>query len=243
MRLCALLCILFPSSILLHAADLGPPEWRDSTGSTFQSWEFRFDQSATRNRPGPECSQPEHRQATPWGHRGAPDKFHNPFQQTTGICVEFRSLWSFSRHIDWQTTYEGREGIWKLENGGDFTNFLNFLVPGPGSPPASSAGPHILHIQMIYHSISGSPVVHVQYQTGTGRMVGNYPDPDEENMNVLPEGWLHHSLIFALDSCPRYESVFIYPPTKGQVYIDSVTIDTLCRGLRGEIKTLHNQQP
>jgi len=230
MRYSILFCIFFYNTSPLKAADLSPPAWRDAPGSTFQEWKFRFDKSVGTGTPQADCSRLESRQATPWGHRGMPDRSNNPYQEKTGICIEFRTLWYFTRNIDWLPVYNGREGVWKLESARDFTNFLNFVIPGPGKDTGSTPVMHFLYLQIVYYSLVDPPAINIQYQPSIGQPVSTLPKLSEEQRNVLPEGWLHHSMTFTLTSCPRYESVFIHPPGEGEVYIDSVTIDTLCAG-------------
>jgi hypothetical protein len=224
MRGLVYLFLLLFNPILVPAADLNPPNWRGTDGSTFQQWEFRFDQSVKPSNSSLACYE-KNLNKTPWGQQAAPDQLTNPYQQKTGICVEFKSLWSITKDLDWLLEYNGRDGVWKLESEGTFANFLNFIVPNAATKDDTST---LIQLQLEYFGSSGAPVIGVHYPAGA--LAGYIPlIPIEEDPNTgLPDGWSHYRAMFKADGCPRFESVFIYPPEQGEAHIDSVIIDTVC---------------
>lgn len=219
-------CLLLFMQTQAGAIDIDPPAWRGSPGSTFQHWTFEFAQAAPGRRSSSPCTRFETRQTIPWGQSGIPEYINNPYQQTAGICVEYRSLWSFSRQVDWQETHLGRQGIWRLRRNRAFTNFLNFIVANAAIEKPLSA---TIQMQMVYYSISGLPLVDLQYQP-LGKdtpVITVTPGYNYQNAE-LPEGWVHRTIRFELEQCPRFESIFIYPPEDRELFIDSVIIDTRC---------------
>jgi len=220
---------LFVSSLPVasaYARDFSPPAWRGDPGTTFQQWLFEFDKPFRTTGIAPGCS-PSGVNKTPWGQRAPPENIFNPYQVSTGICAEFKTLWPIAPKIDWLKTYFGKDGVWKLESERTFANFLNFVIPNGtiGQDPVTT-----IQIQVVYYSLTGAPQVHV-HAPGTKLTDSNtsLPQLNEDKTDTrLPEGWLQHIALIMIDSCPRLVSVFIYPPESGEIFIDSVTIDTAC---------------
>jgi hypothetical protein len=149
----------------------------------------------------------------------------NPYEESTGICVEFKSLWFITKRLDWLQTYFGRDGIWKLESHRTFENFLNFIIPNAADNTNTST---IIQLQLIARSFRGDPVVTIQYPSNN-ELVDTKLDVYQEPSTIpLPEDWIHSTYLFKSPGCPRYESVFISPPAEGDIFLDSITIDTLC---------------
>ena len=222
MRVLACLGLVCTGIIPAQAADFEPPAWRGEPGSTFQQWEFSFEKPANY-RESPECAEATMNQ-TPWGQQATPERVVNPYQQATGICVEFKTMWFFSRQMDWLQEHNAREGVWQIESRRTFENFLNFIIPNAGRDDHTT----LLRLQFIYYTLGGAPVIQVKYPVHAQSADASIAPAVEYPSIELPEGWRHQSLLFRAEGCPRYESVFIYPQQRTELYIDSVTIDTLC---------------
>ncbi|NIN35103.1 MAG: hypothetical protein GTO60_08470, partial [Gammaproteobacteria bacterium] len=79
-----------------------------------------------------------------------------------------------------------------------------------------------------YQSNYGQPEISITYPGVLGGADEESLRPEALQQTPLPEGWVHGSYRYETDSCPRYESIYIYPPEREDLYIDSITIDTLC---------------
>jgi len=209
--------------MMVHATDLNPPDWRGQPGTTYQQWLFHFDKTTRTSDTGLNCSRSPVNK-TPWGQRAPPEYINNPYQQTTGICVEFKTLWPIAEHVDWLESYNGRTGVWKLQSERTFANFLNFILPNASIDKDVST---IVQLQITYTSQTNSPVIVIHYQTATG-VPGNAVHDPAILDTYLADGWKHHTALFNINGCPRFQSAFVYPGLNEQTFIDSVIIDTIC---------------
>ncbi|NIN35104.1 MAG: hypothetical protein GTO60_08475, partial [Gammaproteobacteria bacterium] len=80
-----LLCV----SDFALAADMNPPDWRGQEGSTYQQWEFGFEEVSGGISTDPECAHLNFIQTQQVTQQATPDVMKNPYQETSGICVEF----------------------------------------------------------------------------------------------------------------------------------------------------------
>ena len=222
MRLSVCLCLLCTGILPAEAADFEAPAWRGQPGTTFQQWEFSFEKPAGY-RIAPECAEATMNQ-TPWGQQATPEVVVNSYQATTGICVEFKTLWFFSRRLDWLQTHHNREGVWQIENRRTFENFLNFIIPNADREDHTT----LLKLQFVYNTLGGAPEVQVKYPVHDQSVDASLEPAVEYPPIHLPEGWVHQSMLFRAEGCPRYESVFLYPREQTELFVDAVTIDTLC---------------
>jgi hypothetical protein len=204
---------------------MNPPDWRGEEGTTYQQWDFGFEQVSGGLSTDPECAHLNFIQTQQAQQQATPDIIKNPYQESSGICVEFKSLWFITRRMDWFREHDGRDGIWQLENHSSFENFLNFIIPNADIDQGHKT---IVKLQLIYQTNNGQPEISIQYPGSLGREGENSTRPEALQQTPLPQGWIHGSYLFETDSCPRYESIFIYPPDREDIYIDSITIDTLC---------------
>ncbi|MGY8815997.1 MAG: hypothetical protein ACKVHQ_14985 [Gammaproteobacteria bacterium] len=124
------LYLIYLLSFLLtaEAADLNPPDWRGQSGSTFQQWDFHYEKNTDLTQMATDCSELDTTDPS-GGQLTLPDVLNNPYMKSTGICVEFKSLWFITKRLDWHRIYNNREGIWELQNNRTFENFLNFIIP------------------------------------------------------------------------------------------------------------------
>lgn len=224
MRPQLLVVIILVFAANTYAADLVPPDWRGQPRSTFQAWDFHYEENARMDIPSTDCLRPDFIEDAK-GNPAIPSVVENPYVQTTGICVEFRSLWFMNDSLDWLPRYFGREGVWQILKRRSLENFLNFIVPNSNTPGDLYT---VVRLQLLFHSVGLAPVVNVKYPTDV-EVSETDLDPvfvsDETN---LPLGWQHLYMNFKLVGCPRYASIFIYPPDRADVYIESVAIDTIC---------------
>jgi hypothetical protein len=208
----------------LQAADLNPPAWRGAPGTTFQQWDFQFVEDAGEKTTITECSMVDFIETTQGG-QATPDVLMNPYEQSTGICVEFKSLWFITKRLDWLQNYMGQAGVWKLQSHRTFENFLNFIIPNAAIEQNTTT---IIQLQFLHHSERNSPLVKVLFPSGNQQpdtyleVFKKHPDA------ILPQDWAHSTYTFKAAGCPRFESIFIYAPDRGDIYLDSVTIDTIC---------------
>ena len=114
--------------------------------------------------------------------------------------------------------------MWKLQSERTFANFLNFILPNAAIEDNATTS---VQLQIIYSSPSDGPVTTIYYQDSSGKP--GHAASDTGNLDIhLADGWKQHIANFTISGCPRFESVFIYPAEKQEIFIDSVTIDTIC---------------
>ena len=218
--------ILLLFSVNIFAADLTPPPWRGQDRSTFQAWDFHYEDNAMMDIPTTDCLRPDFMENAR-GNPAIPSIVENPYVESTGICVEFRSLWFINDSLDWLPVYFGREGVWQLLSRRSLENFLNFIIPNSNTDGDLET---VVRVQLLYHSVGLSPIVNIKYPTDV-EVTENDLDPVSISSEiVLPRAWKHVAMSFRLEGCPRYSSIFIYPPDRADIYIDSVAIDTICTG-------------
>jgi hypothetical protein len=213
---------LFAANVI--AADLNPPAWRGQPGATFQAWDFHYEENARMDIPSTDCLKPGFIEDAR-GNPAIPSIVENPYVQSTGICVEFRSLWFINDSLDWLPQYFGREGVWQLLQNRRLDNFMNFFIPNSNTPGDLET---IVRIQLIYHGIGLSPILSVKYPTDVEVSDNDIEPVLVSSETFLPRSWKHMAMSFRLEGCPRYASIFIYPPERADVFIDSVAIDTIC---------------
>ena len=224
MKLSICLVITLITLAIAQAADLNPPDWRGKKRSTFQQWEFQFNEDTPLAMSATDCSLLNFIQTTQ-GQQTMPDLMDNPYVKTTGICVEFKSLWFITKKLDWLRSFNGRDGIWKLERKSSFENFLNFIIPNAAVNENTST---IVQLQIIYYSLRGTPEITIQFPSNNNSKDTYLSPVTVSPETILPGEWKHTLLTFVATGCPRYESIFIYPPEISDLYIDSVSIDTIC---------------
>jgi len=207
-----------------YAADMNPPVWRGQPRSTFQTWDFHYEENSRIDLPSTDCLRPNYIE-TAKGNPAIPTIVENPYIQSTGICVEFRSLWFMNDSLDWLPLYFGREGVWQLLNNRSLENFLNFIVPNANTFGDLST---IVRVQIEYHSVGYAPIVNVKYPTDVDVSENDLEPVSVSSATTLPLGWKHSAMSFKLQGCPRYASIFMYPPERADIYINSVAIDTIC---------------
>lgn len=219
-------CLIFLCLISnqLIADDLGPPAWRGSASSTYQRWDFIF-QNKGASKEDADCTNGPN-QETLLGHYGLPEEVNNIYQQQTSICAEFRNMWMISEKLDWIYEYHGRSGIWHLLGDKSLPVFLNFKVPNAG-PVVDRTNE--IYVQITYQSIYFAPGIKVNYpsldQSGTYK---TYEPMKTVQETLLPEDWIHRIYKFETDWCPKYEIIQITPPERGDLFIDQIVIDTIC---------------
>ncbi len=216
--------ILYVFAANAMAADLNPPTWRGQTRSTFQACDFHYEENARMDIPSTDCLKPdfiEHARGNP----AIPSIVENPYIQSTGICVEFRSLWFINDSLDWLPQYFGREGVWQLLRNRRLDNFMNFIIPNSNTPGDLET---IVRVQLVFHGVGLSPIVSVKYPTDVEVSDNDVEPVLVSSGTVLPRSWKHVVMSFRLQGCPRYSSIFIYPPDRADVFIDSIAIDTIC---------------
>jgi len=218
-----LICLM---SYLLtgEAADLNPPDWRGQTGATFQQWDFHYEKKSDLTQLATDCSQLDNADPSS-GQLTLPDVLDNPYMKSTGVCVEFKSLWFITKRLDWHRIYNDREGIWELQHNRTFENFLNFIIPNAERLEETST---VIQVQMIYFGLNGLPNIKIQYPSRNSSTTEALKPVLTSLETILPNDWLHSSITFVIDGCPRYESIYIYPPERTDTFIDSIAIDTLC---------------
>jgi hypothetical protein len=206
--------------------DLDPPSWRGMEGSTFQSWGFKFAADTIIKETQTACRSLDDNK-TPWGHRGSPDKVDNPYQQQTGICVEYKTMWPMTDKIDWLEEYNGRQGVWRLKDDSSDFSSIAFIIPGIFSEKATSKE---TRVQITYTTYNKHPKVKIlilprDKSTDYTYIQANY----EYQSALLPNGWLERTFVFDSENCPLFENVRILPHTRDEIYIDNVVIDTICQ--------------
>jgi hypothetical protein len=220
------LCLIYLMSSLLtaKAADLTPPDWRGQSGSTFQQWDFHYEKESDLVQLSKDCSQINSIDPTS-GELTLPDVLDNPYIESTGICVEFKSLWFITKRLDWHRSYNDRDGIWELQNNRTFENFLNFIIPNAEKSEETST---VIQVQIIYFRFNGLPNIKIQYPSNNNSTTEELKPVITSPETILPNDWMHSSITFVIEGCPRYESIYIYPPERTDTFIDSIAIDTLC---------------
>ena len=222
-RTLLLLCIL-GTLATAQAADLNPPDWRGDPGSTYQQWDFQFATGSDGKTTIAECSQVDFI-VNEEGGQATPDRVVNPYEQTTGICVEFKSLWFVTKRLDWLQEYIGKVGVWKLQSNPTFENFLNFIIPNAETNENTTT---IIQLQFLFYSLRGVPSVTVYYPADRELSAKSLEVFRKSPDMTLPRNWTHSTYTYKSAGCPRYESIFINPPQRGDIYLDSVIIDTIC---------------
>ena len=159
------------------------------------------------------------------GQLTLPDVLNNPYMKSTGICVEFKSLWFITKRLDWHRIYNNREGIWELQNNRTFENFLNFIIPIAEISDETST---VIQLQIIYYSLNGLPNIKIQYPLNNNETTEELEPIISSPDTILPNDWKHTLVTYVIEGCPRYESIYIYPPDSTDIFIDSISIDTLC---------------
>jgi len=226
MRYCILCNLLLLVSISVRSDDIDPPVWRGDQGSTFQQWDFHFVSPSTSRQSSDNCVSLEQNE-TPWGHRGPPDRVNNPFQEQSGICVEYKTMWAFTDKIDWIKEYNGRQGVWRLSIGPAYLNSIDFIVPNQISQKVKF---NETQVQITYESVKLHPIVKILILLPGKDEDSTYLKPVNEYQSaILPEGWLHRTFKFQTDFCPGFENIQISPPDHGEINIDKVVVDTICR--------------
>ena len=226
MRNCILPALYLLIAVSSHGDDLDPPEWRGTGGSTYQEWDFLFLPDSTNRQSPADCVSLEDND-TPWGDRGSPDKFNNPFQEKNRICVEFKTMWAITDKIDWLEEYNGRPGVWRLSIDSASFNSLDFIIPNKSSLKLESKE---IQVQITYEGLKLHPIVRILILLpGEGEKHIYLESVDEYQSGILPEGWLQRTFKFQMDFCPRFENVRLFPHDRGELFIDKVVIDTICR--------------
>jgi hypothetical protein len=226
MRYYILFTLLFLLSNSIRSDDLNSPAWRGIQGSTFQQWDFHFISPSTSRQYSASCVSLEGNK-TPWGHRGPPDQVDNPFQEQSGVCVEYKTMWALTDQIEWLKEYNGRQGVWRLNIDPSHFNSIEFIIPNKFSQKVKSKE---TQVQITYEGVKLHPIVRILILL-PGKDTGyTYLKPENEYQSgVLPEGWLHRTFSFKTDFCPGFENVQISSPDRGEIYIDKVVVDTICR--------------
>ena len=226
MRNCILFNLLLLTSISCRSDDLDPPTWRGTQGSSFQQWDFLFVSPSANKQTSLNCSSPEVNK-TPWGHRGPPDKVNNPFQEQSGICVEFKTMSTIMDKIDWLEEYNDRHGVWRLKIDPTSFNSLDFIIPNNSSLKKQTME---TQVQLSYEDVNLHPTVKIlMLLPGLGEGYIFLQSTNEYQSGILPGGWLQRTFRFETDFCPKFENVRIFPPEHGEIHIDKVIVDVICR--------------
>jgi hypothetical protein len=224
MQIITLLIITLTILADTQASDLNPPDWRGEPGSTYQQWDFHYEQETDVAPVTSDCSKLNFIE-TSKAQLTQPDIMNNPYVDSTGICVEFKSLWFITKRLDWLRSYFNREGIWSLQNDQSFENFLNFIIPNADINENTST---VLQAQIIYHTFSGPPKIDIRHPLNIDGSTVTITPVKVSLETELPDEWKHSSTTYVVPGCPRYESIFIYPTEHTEIYIDSISIDTIC---------------
>jgi len=188
---------------------------------------FPFCFDVNKKRKTLSACRPFDHNETPWGHRGLPDKIHNPFQEQTGFCAEYKTMWAMTDKIDWLEEYNGKQGVWRLNvESGDFSS-IDFNIPNDFLRHTDIK---LTQVQVTYSASNNYPIV---------KILILLPEDTEDYIfilakneyqsAILPDGWRQHTYIFETDYCPSFENIKILPPDNRELFIDSVVIDTVCR--------------
>ncbi len=102
---------------------------------------------------------------------------------------------------------------------------MNFIIPNSNTPGDLET---IVRVQLVFHGVGLSPIVSVKYPTDVEVSDNDVEPVLVSSGTVLPRSWKHVVMSFRLQGCPRYSSIFIYPPDRADVFIDSIAIDTIC---------------
>lgn len=207
-----------------HSEDYNPPTWRSGPGTSYQIWRFNFqDADPTSGN----CSDFIINE-TPWGQRSTPDKIHNPYQEIAGICAEYQTPWMISGQMDWLREHNLRNGVWMLKGHKRLPVFMNFMIPNADEMEQKHAE---IYVQIVYEQSDKTPELTLRYPSAdTAEAFIELQAKETEAVSPLPLGW--HLLVarFELPLCPLYQILQLKPPSGREViYIDEVTIDTICR--------------
>jgi hypothetical protein len=186
MKRASVLCVILGLMLALNtvwADDLNLPPWtRGDPRTTYQRWEFGTDNLS----PPPELD------------------YHNPLGQPV---MTLPDTWPNSV---WLSTWEGRDGVWRLENPDDiYIDILNFNETYPFKE---------IWMQITYMAQEGAaPIV--------------LTNPKFEELYVSdPEpvgAYWHVTYQITIEPNPASETIVVQP-AGCTTYLDEIVIDTIC---------------